>query len=121
MSIATQRHGRPTATAPGNAVAELVRSRSMHDGDAVYLTEARGSRQVSFRDLEHRVASRIAELDDRAVVADATVGIAVADPLEFAVLFLAVMASGRWVAPIDPSSSPEAIATAVSRLEIALL
>ena len=31
------------------------------------------------------------------------------------------MASGRWVAPLDPSSSPEAIATAVSRLEIALM
>ncbi len=121
MSIADQLHRRPTAIAPGNAIAGLVRSRSVHDGDAVYLSEARGSRQVSFRHLEHQVASRMAELDDRVVAADATVGIAVADPLAFAVLFLAVMASGRWVAPLDPSSSPEAITTAVSRLEIALL
>jgi acyl-CoA synthetase (AMP-forming)/AMP-acid ligase II len=121
MSVDSQLHRRPTAIAPRNAIAELVRSRSRLYGDAVYLTEARGSRQVSFRDLELRVASRIAVLDDRAVPADATVGIAVADPLEFAVLFLAVMASGRWVAPLDPSSSPEAIATTVSRLEIALM
>ncbi|MGA8372938.1 MAG: AMP-binding protein, partial [Acidimicrobiales bacterium] len=121
MSADTQLQWRPTAVAPGNAIAELVRSRSLLYGDAVYLTEARGSRQVSFRDLEHGVASRIARLDDRAVAADATVGIAIADPLEFAVLFLAVLASGRWVAPLDPSSSPEAIATAVSRLEISLM
>ncbi len=67
------------------------------------------------------MASRITELDDRAVAGDATVGIAVTDPLEFALLFLAVMASGRWAAPLDPSSSPEAIATAVSRLEIELM
>ncbi|HEY1466873.1 MAG TPA: AMP-binding protein [Acidimicrobiales bacterium] len=111
----------PTALGSANAIAELIRSRSAVYGHAPYLTSARGPGQVSFRHLEHRVSSLIALLEDRGVVADATVGIAITDPLEFAVHFLAVMASGRWVAPLDPTSSPEAIATAVSRLEIALM
>ena len=55
------------------------------------------------------------------MAADATVGIAISDPLEFAVHFLAIMASGRWVAPLDPMSSPDGIATAISRLEIAVM
>ncbi|HVB94011.1 MAG TPA: AMP-binding protein, partial [Acidimicrobiales bacterium] len=111
----------PIATGPGNAIAELIRSRSAVSGRAAYLTEARGSRQISFRDLEHRVSSRVALLEDRGVAADATVGIAITDPLEFAVHFLAIMASGRWVAPLDPTSSPDGIAAAISRLEIALM
>ena len=110
-----------TAIGPGNAIAELIRSRSADSGHAAYLTEARGSRQISFRHLEHRVSSRVALLEDRGVAADATVGIAITDPLEFAVHFLAIMASGRWVAPLDPTSSPDGIAAAISRLEIALM
>ena len=119
--IDTQLRRRPAAMGPGNAIAELIQSRSAVYGHAAYLTEARGSGQVSFHDLEHRVSSRIAQLEDRGVAADATVGIAISDPLEFAVHFLAIMASGRWVAPLDPTSSPDGIATAISRLEIALL
>jgi acyl-CoA synthetase (AMP-forming)/AMP-acid ligase II len=114
-------HRQPTVTGPGSAIAELIQSRSAIYGDAPYLVEATGSRQVSFRDLCHRVWSRIEALEDRGVASDATVGIAVADPLEYAVLFLAIMASGRWVAPLDPNTSTEGIETAISRLEIALL
>ncbi len=121
MTIDTQLRGQPTVTGPGNAIAELIRSQSAVYGDAPYLAEARGSRQVSFRDLEQRVSSRIEVLEDRGVAGDATVGIAVADPLEFAVLYLAVMASGRWVAPLDASTSADGIDTAISRLEIALM
>ncbi|HXA32545.1 MAG TPA: AMP-binding protein [Acidimicrobiales bacterium] len=120
-TVASHGGRQPTPFGPGNAIAELIRSRSAVYGHAPYLTAARGPGQVSFRHLEHRVSSLIAVLGDRGVVADATVGIAITDPLEFAVHFLAIMASGRWVAPLDPTSSPEAIATAVSRLEIALL
>jgi acyl-CoA synthetase (AMP-forming)/AMP-acid ligase II len=119
--VDTQLHRQPTAIGPGNAIAELIRSRSAASGHAAYLTEARGSRQISFRDLEHQVWSRMALLEDRGVAADATVGIAITDPLEFAVHFLAIMASGRWVAPLDPTSSPDGIAAAISRLEIALM
>jgi acyl-CoA synthetase (AMP-forming)/AMP-acid ligase II len=120
-TVASHWDRRPTQFGPGNAIAELIRSRSAVYGHAPYVTSARGTGQVSFRHLEHRVSSLIALLEDRGVVADATVGIAITDPLEFAVHFLAIMASGRWVAPLDPTSSPEAIATAVSRLEIALM
>jgi acyl-CoA synthetase (AMP-forming)/AMP-acid ligase II len=111
----------PTPLAPGNAIAELIRSQSAALGHAAYLTEARGPRQISYRDLEHQVSSLIAVLEDRGVAADATVGTAISDPLEFAVHFLAIMASGRWVAPLDPMSSADGIATAISRLEIAVL
>ena len=121
MTIDTQLRRQPTVTGPGNAIAELIRSQSAVYGDAPYLAEARGSRQVSFRDLEQRVSSRIEVLEDSGVAGDATVGIAVADPLEFAVLYLAVMASGRWVAPLDASTSADGIDTAISRLEIALM
>ncbi|HEX4245314.1 MAG TPA: AMP-binding protein, partial [Acidimicrobiales bacterium] len=121
MAIDIQLDRQPTATGPGNAIAELIRSRAWHYGDAAYLTEARGSRQVSFSDLDERVSAQMAALETRGLPGDATVGIAITDPLEFAVLFLAVMASGRWVAPLDPSSSPDGIATAISRLEIALM
>jgi acyl-CoA synthetase (AMP-forming)/AMP-acid ligase II len=119
--IDTQLHRQPIPAGPGNAIAGLIRSRSAVSGHTAYLTEARGSRQISFCDLEHRVSSRMAMLEDRGVAADATVGIAITDPLEFAVHFLAIMASGRWVAPLDPTSSPDGIAAAISRLEIALM
>ncbi|HWF21598.1 MAG TPA: AMP-binding protein [Acidimicrobiales bacterium] len=119
--IDTQLHRQPIPTGPENAIAGLIRSRSAVSGHTAYLTEARGSRQISFCDLEHRVSSRMALLEDRGVAADATVGIAITDPLEFAVHFLAIMASGRWVAPLDPTSSPDGIAAAISRLEIALM
>lgn len=119
LTVDTHMRLQPTPTGRANAIAELIRSRSAARAHAPYLTEARGSRQISFRHLEHQVSSRMAQLEDRGVAADATVGIALSDPLEFAVHFLAIMASGRWVAPLDPMSTPDGIATAVARLEIA--
>jgi len=104
-----------------SGVAELIRSRAALSGDAVYLTEARGPRALSFCDLDRRVSSWVTALDDRGVAKGAPVGIAIAGPLDFSVLYLAVMASGRWAAPLDPSSSPDGLAAAVSRLELELV
>ena len=53
LTVDTHMRLQPTPIGPGNAIAELIRSRSAAHGHAAYLTEARGSRQVSFRALEH--------------------------------------------------------------------
>jgi acyl-CoA synthetase (AMP-forming)/AMP-acid ligase II len=87
---------------------DVVREQSAALGTTTYLTAAyrdhRGSHPVlSYRELAHAVAGWTGRFDAMGVPAGATIGLAIADPIDFAVVFLSTIASGRWVAPLDPT------------------
>jgi acyl-CoA synthetase (AMP-forming)/AMP-acid ligase II len=106
---------RPSALAappiPGhldNPLLGLVREQSAVLGTTTYLASAygdhRGSHRVlSYRELALAVAGWIDRFDAMGVAAGATVGLAIADPIDFAVVYLSTIASGRWAAPLDPT------------------
>jgi acyl-CoA synthetase (AMP-forming)/AMP-acid ligase II len=88
----------------GGPVLDLIRERSASLGDKTYIEHAREDRRLSFRALEHAVDQWAITLAQVGVEGSSTVGIVVSDPLEFSVAFLATIASGRWAAPLDPST-----------------
>ena len=84
----------------------LIARRSEQYGAAPYLLRLRSSDVVSFSDLERTRDwwfSRLGELDLRS---GDRVGLLIRDPLLFAQTFLAVIACGLWVAPLDPTMNP---------------
>ena len=96
-------------------LASLVWLRSLTSSHHVYLESARGERTVTYGELR-RVAQRWAALlEDLDVRSGATVGLAVAEPVEFAVAFLGILASGRTVAPLDPSATDAELTGACAR------
>jgi acyl-CoA synthetase (AMP-forming)/AMP-acid ligase II len=59
-------------------------------------------------------------LERAGVGAGSTVGLVVSDPVEFSVVFLATIASGRWAAPLDPSTpvlGPGGLVAASARVQ----
>jgi oxalate---CoA ligase len=116
---ATEALDRPYGT---NPLAELIRHRAIRSGDGAYLVPARGGRARSFGELDHAARKWSAYLDSGPCSADEKVGLCIADPVEFALAFLALVASGRWVAPLDPDLPPEGtggLAASVARLGLA--
>jgi oxalate---CoA ligase len=114
MPIATT----PAERAPGHlgaGVARLVWLRSMTACDHVYLESAGEGPALTYGELCRASARWDALLDDLDVVPGQTVGVAVSDPLEFAVVFLGVLSSGRWVAPLDASATDAELAGACAR------
>ena len=99
---------RSAERAPGSsgaAVFGLVRLRSATAGHHVYLEPATGGPAITYGDLRRASARWAVLLDDLDVPGGATVGIAVSDPVELAVVFLGVLAAGRTAAPFEPSST----------------
>lgn len=90
---------------PLAGVASLVWLRSMTACDRVFVASAREGASITYGELR-RVASRwSALLEDLGVPPGATVGVAVSDPVEFAMVFLGVLASRRIVAPLNPGAT----------------
>src|ERR1039457_693837 len=88
-----------------NALADLIRDRSFTYFEHTYLESANGERRISFRALECAVEHWLVQFEEVRIARGATVAIAVADPIDFSAVFLAVIASGRWAAPLDPEAS----------------
>jgi oxalate---CoA ligase len=112
----------PTGPTFPNPLAELIAHRAIRSGDMAYLVPARGGRARSFRELDDAVRGWSAYLDAGPCTAGAKVGLCVADPVEFGLAFLAIVASGRWVAPLDPDLPLEGtggLAGSVTRLGLA--
>ncbi|MGW6281336.1 AMP-binding protein [Kribbella sp. NPDC055071] len=78
-------------------------------GNAVYLADARGPRQVTYGDLAAAVADWDQRLTDAGVPSGATVATAVTDPLDAGLALLGLIATGRVAAPFDPDA-PRALA-----------
>ncbi|MDA8314910.1 MAG: AMP-binding protein [Actinomycetota bacterium] len=97
------------------SVSGLLWLRSTSAGRRAYLEPAAEGRPLTYRDV-FRAATRWAVLlEDLDVPPGATVGIAMSDPLELAVVFLGVLAAGRTAAPFDPSSTDAELAGACLR------
>jgi oxalate---CoA ligase len=106
--------GRSTPLGPH--LAELVWFRSLAGGAHPYVEHARTGRVVTFGDLR-RVTTRWAGLlDDLGVRPGTTVGLAVADAVDFSMGFLGVIAAGRVAAPLDPAAPDAELASVCARV-----
>jgi oxalate---CoA ligase len=88
------------ATGSAECLGELVRRRAAALGERVYVEDARSDSVLTFGVLE-RWRTAFARSPLRA---GTTVALSVSDPLQCAAAFVGAMASGLWVAPLDPSS-----------------
>ena len=98
------------------SLSALIARRSEQYGDAPYLLRLRSSDVVSFGDLERARAWWSSRLSELALRSGDRVGLLIRDPLEFAQAFLAIIACGLWVAPLDPTMNPINVDTLNARL-----
>jgi acyl-CoA synthetase (AMP-forming)/AMP-acid ligase II len=101
---------------PGAGLAELIWLRSFSAAAGAYLEDAGSDRCLPYGDLHATVARWAALFDDLAVAPGATIAVAVGDPLAFAVVFLAVISSGRWAAPVDAGAPDGALVATCGNL-----
>ncbi|MDA8312560.1 MAG: AMP-binding protein [Actinomycetota bacterium] len=94
---------------------DLIWLRSLTSSRQVYLERADGGQRVTYGELCRVAARWSALLFDLDVRPGATVGVAVAEPVEFAAVFLGVLASGRTAAPLDPSATDAELTSACAR------
>jgi acyl-CoA synthetase (AMP-forming)/AMP-acid ligase II len=115
----------PAPTAPstdfptGLSLAQLIRFRSERQGDSPFVVHAREPRGITFGQLDHGVARWSAVLDEAGIAVGTTIGLVVEDPIAFSEAFLAIIASGRWAAPLDPglpSYGTAGMGTALARV-----
>ncbi|WP_181439530.1 class I adenylate-forming enzyme family protein [Curtobacterium sp. MCBD17_032] len=97
----------------GPDLADLVRLRAEQDGDRPYLEDARSDRVLTYRALHRAVTAWSRTFDAIGVPASGGVLVDVGDPLAFAVVHLAAVASGRRSVPVDtgqPVTEPARLA-----------
>jgi acyl-CoA synthetase (AMP-forming)/AMP-acid ligase II len=114
--------GAEAGTLPMSPLAELIAEQSARRGGHAYLEAADSDRLVSYDALEEDVQELRGQLAAAGCPPGATVALATGDPIEFTVAFLAVMASGRWAAPLDPgvlALDHGALERAMSRVQAA--
>jgi oxalate---CoA ligase len=111
--------GAPSLGGPvlGATLAELIWLRSFTAAAEDYLEDAGSDRRVAYDGLHRTVQHWSALFDDLEVPTGSTVAIAVADPLAFATVFLAVISSGRWAAPVDAAAPDPALVAACRHLD----
>ncbi len=85
---------------------DLIARQSARFGDDPYLLRLRSAEVVSFADLEQGVGRWSWLLRERSLRRGDRVGLLISDPLLFAQAFLAIIACGLWVAPLDPTVNP---------------
>ncbi|WP_250280437.1 AMP-binding protein [Frankia sp. CiP1_Cm_nod2] len=81
----------------------------------VYLREARGNRSVTYGEMAALVQRWQTDLDAHGPRPRGRIAILVSDPLDFAVVFLAVLVSGRHAVPLDPDAPPAELERALAR------
>lgn len=79
----------------------LIRERAAADGDRAYLEDARSDRVLTAAGLDQAVSSWASTFDAIGVPASGAVLVDLGDPLSFAVVHLAAVASGRRAVPVD--------------------
>lgn len=110
----------PPASAPAlSPLASLLWTRSLTGSHRTYLEHARSGRRLSYADARHVVERWATLLDDLGVEPGMVVGLAVSDPLDFAMVFLGIIAAGRVAAPLDPGAPDADLATACARVDAA--
>jgi acyl-CoA synthetase (AMP-forming)/AMP-acid ligase II len=112
----------PTAPEPADPLdlldlLGLMVDRAARHGDGVYLRHARSGQSVTFTTLLESALRWGRWLDNQQVGLDDRVGIMIADPVDFAVVLLAVMANGRWATPLDPTMPGRSTVSATEQLQ----
>ncbi|MGC1419970.1 MAG: AMP-binding protein [Acidimicrobiales bacterium] len=85
------------------SIREIVRSQSVARASSPYLVSVRTTREVSFSELEACVESWGELASSWGLTSSDRVGLLVRDPVDFALCFVALLANGVWVAPMDPT------------------
>ena len=111
--------GRPTPL--GTHLAELIWFRSLTGAAHPYVEHARTGRSVTFGDLRRATTRWAGLLDDLGIGSGETVGIAVADAVDFSMVFLGVVAAGRVAAPLDPAAPDAELASVCGRVRPAVV
>jgi len=100
----------------------VIHRQSRERAGAPYLLDARSARILTFHELADEVAQHARQLRAWGLSPGDRFGLVVADPLTFASWFLAGIASGAWVAPLDPTpSSVEASGARATALGVTLV
>jgi acyl-CoA synthetase (AMP-forming)/AMP-acid ligase II len=88
---------------PGySSLLALILSRASGSGSHVYLEDARSERTITYAEFGRAVSSWRELFESRDLSPGAPIIVAVKDPLGFAVVHLAAVASGRRSVPINP-------------------
>ncbi|HEY5104333.1 MAG TPA: AMP-binding protein [Acidimicrobiales bacterium] len=94
----------PTSPRPNSHSLEaLIAHQAESRGSASYLLEARGARALSFSQLFDDVVEKRNQFVALGIGRGTRVGLLLSDPLTFSTWFLAGLANGVWVAPLDPT------------------
>ncbi|MBT2503232.1 class I adenylate-forming enzyme family protein [Curtobacterium sp. ISL-83] len=91
----------------------LIRARAARDAARAYLEDARSDRVLTYGALDAAVSAWSATFDALGVAPSGAVLVDVGDPLSFAVVHLAALATGRRAVPVDtgqPSTEPRRLA-----------
>ena len=105
---------------PPRGLAPLVAGRAREFGDRVFLEEAATGRVLTFGQLGELTRQR-AELTAAGVPAGAKVLIDVADPVNFCLEYLGVIAAGRCAVPVNPDAPDAELARTVATIGPAVL
>ena len=108
------RAGAPGPRADARTVGGLLSRRAGSHPRRPCLERAGGDRTESYARVRALADRWSALLDDLGVAPGATVGLALSEPVDFALVFLAVIAAGRVAAPLDPKATGPEL-TAVCR------
>ncbi len=102
---------------PTSTLAQLIARRGAESPEAVYLEDARSERSVSYALLAETAIAWADRL--RVLPSQAPVVIDVADPIDFALTHLSVLASGRRSVPTNPDLSDDDLTRIVGQLDVA--
>jgi acyl-CoA synthetase (AMP-forming)/AMP-acid ligase II len=116
-ALASELSPTPVQGVTGGELAELIRAQSSALGARSYIEHARQGQGLTFRNLEHEVEGWADTLEKSGLAPGTTVGLAIADPVEFSIAFLGTIASGRWAAPLDPSTPGPGMDAALARVQ----
>lgn len=81
----------------------LIENQVSRHADSTYLLAARSDREVSYGQLASKVTEWRDVLSSWRVDDAERVGLLISDPIDFALCFVSLLASGVWVAPLDPT------------------
>ena len=106
---------------PTSGLAPLVVGRAREFEGRVFLEEVATGRTLTFSHLGELTRRRAAELAAAHVPAQARVMIDVADPVNFCIEYLGVVAAGRCAVPVNPDAPDAELARTVATVEPAVL
>jgi acyl-CoA synthetase (AMP-forming)/AMP-acid ligase II len=106
---------------PPGGLAPLVAGRAREYGERGFIEEAATGRVLTFGQLGELTGLRAAELAATGVPAGARVLIDVADPVNFCLEYLGVIASGRCAVPVNPDAPDAELARTVATIGPAVL